>query len=213
MTPMRCWPTCARQSPSTANSSLRAALTAPVSTDKAAETAEAPTPLVERIASWFARAGAVVLAVMLMLTFADVIGREVLEAPIVANNEMTELLMGLVVYLGVGLTTRMRGHVRVDILLNILPDRVRAVANAVTLALCAVFVAAMSWQLYERAVVKFTKGDTTDLWKIPTWPVAGIMTLCAALMAVLLFMQWTQALRHAVTGIPPVEDDSPQGGL
>ncbi|HUT50498.1 MAG TPA: TRAP transporter small permease [Alphaproteobacteria bacterium] len=184
-----------------------------MSTDKAAETAEAPTPLVERIASWFARAGAVVLAVMLMLTFADVIGREVLEAPIVANNEMTELLMGLVVYLGVGLTTRMRGHVRVDILLNILPDRVRAVANAVTLALCAVFVAAMSWQLYERAVVKFTKGDTTDLWKIPTWPVAGIMTLCAALMAVLLFMQWTQALRHAVTGIPPVEDDSPQGGL
>ena len=184
-----------------------------MSTDKAADPAEKPTPPTAWIASWFARAGAVVLAIMLLLTFADVIGREVLKRPIVANIEMTELLMGLVVYLGVSMTTRMRGHVRVDILLNIMPRRARALADAVTLLLCTLFVTAMAWRLYERAVVKFTKGDETDIWKIPTWPVAGIMTLCAALMAVLLFMQWVQAMRHAITGIAPAEDDTPQGGL
>jgi len=124
---------------------------------------------------WFAWAGAVVLAIMLLLTYADVIGREILKRPIVANIEMTELLMGLVVYLGVSLTTRVRGHVRVDILLNVLPQRVRAIADAITLFLCALFVSAMAWRLYERAVVKFTKGDETDLWKIPTWPIAAIM--------------------------------------
>jgi len=184
-----------------------------VSTEKAAEPAGAPTPLTTRIASWFAWAGAFVLAVMLLLTYTDVIGREVLNTPIVANNEMTELLMGLVVYLGVSLTTRMRGHVRVDILLNIMPRRLQAVADSLTLLLCTFFVAAMAWRLYERAVVKFTKGDVTDLWKIPTWPVAAVMTLCAALMAVLLFIQWVQVLRHAATGIPPSEDQTPQGGL
>jgi TRAP-type C4-dicarboxylate transport system permease small subunit len=184
-----------------------------VSTEKAAETAASPTPLIARISFWFARAGAVVLAIMLLLTFADVIGREVLKRPIVANIEMTELLMGLVVYLGVSLTTRVRGHVRVDILLNVMPRRARAVADSVTLLLCALFVAAMAWRLYDRAVVKFVKGDETDLWKIPTWPVAGIMTLCAALMAVLLFVQWVQATRHAITGRAPAEDDTPQGGL
>jgi len=162
---------------------------------------------------WFAWAGAVVLAIMLLLTYADVIGREILKRPIVANIEMTELLMGLVVYLGVSLTTRVRGHVRVDILLNVLPKRVRAIADAITLFLCALFVSAMAWRLYERAVVKFTKGDETDLWKIPTWPIAAIMTLCAALMAALLFVQWGQALRHALTGVEPAEDDLPQGGL
>lgn len=150
---------------------------------------------------------------MLLLTFADVIGREVLNRPIVANIEMTELLMGLVVYLGVSMTTRARGHVRVDILLNILPKRAQALADAVTLLLCTIFVTAMAWRLFERAVVKFNKGDETDLWKIPTWPVASIMTLCAALMAVLLFVQWVQAVRHVITGVPPAEDDTPQGGL
>jgi TRAP-type C4-dicarboxylate transport system permease small subunit len=162
---------------------------------------------------WFAWAGAVVLAIMLLLTYADVIGREILKRPITANIEMTELLMGLVVYLGVSLTTRVRGHVRVDILLNILPQRVRAVADSVTLLLCALFVTAMAWRLYERAVVKFTKGDETDLWKIPTWPVAAIMTVCAAMMAVLLYVQWAQAVRHALTGVPPADDDTSQGGL
>jgi TRAP-type C4-dicarboxylate transport system permease small subunit len=158
-------------------------------------------------------AGAVVLAIMLLLTYADVIGREILKRPIVANIEMTELLMGLVVYLGVSQTTRVRGHVRVDILLNVLPQRIRAIANAITLLLSALFVTATAWRLYERAVVKFTKGDETDLWKIPTWPVAAIMTVCATIMAILLFIQWGQALRQALTGAPPAEDDTPQGGL
>lgn len=184
-----------------------------MSTDKAGDPAEASTPLTARLSDWTARAGAVVLAVMLLLTFADVVGREVLSAPIVANIEMIQLLMGLVVYLGVSLTTRVRGHVRVDILLNLLPRRARAVADSVTLGLCTVFVAAMAWRLYARAVAKFDNGDETDLWKIPTWPFASIMTLCAALMAVLLLMQWIEAVRHAVTGVSPAEDETPQGGL
>jgi len=184
-----------------------------VSTGKAAETAKALMLLPARCADWIARVGAVVLAGMLLLTFADVIGREVLSLPISGNNEMTQLLMGLVVYLGVGLTTRVRGHVRVDIFINILPRRLRAAADALTLGLCTVFVATMAWRLFARAVDKFANGDETDLWKIPTWPFAGIMTLCAALMALLLLMQWFQVIRHAATGQPPAEDETPQGGL
>jgi TRAP-type C4-dicarboxylate transport system permease small subunit len=181
--------------------------------DEAAKTVKPPPSLSGLASLVFAWLGAGVLALMAILTFADVIGREIMNAPIVANIEMTELLMGLVVYLGVGFTTHMRGHVRVDILLNILPRRAQAVADAVTLGLCTLFVAAMSWRLYERAVVKLTKGDQTELWKIPTWPVASVMTVCAALMALVLLLQWLDAMKHALTGIPPAEDERAQGGL
>ena len=63
------------------------------------------------------------LALMAVLTFIDVIGREAFKAPIPPKVELTELLMGLCVYLGLGLTTITRGHIRVDIVIMYLPVR------------------------------------------------------------------------------------------
>jgi len=181
--------------------------------EEAVSTVKKPRPLIGWTAYGFAWVGAGVLGVMALLNLADVIGREVLSAPISANNEITQLLMGVLVYLSAGLTTRFRGHVRVDIVLNLLPSRARAVCDAITLAFCALFVAAMSWQLYERTIVKLVKDDQTDLARIPTWPFAAVMTVCAALMALLLFIQWFGALKHAVTGVPETDDGNTSGGL
>ncbi len=71
-----------------------------------------------RVTMWLARAGAVGLAIIMLLTFCDVIGRYVFNAPIVGTVEVTELLMGMMVYLGVGMTTHVRGHIRVDIVIE-----------------------------------------------------------------------------------------------
>ena len=55
-----------------------------------------------RVTMWLARAGAGALATIMVLTFCDVIGRYVFNAPIVGTVEVTELLMGMMVYLAVG---------------------------------------------------------------------------------------------------------------
>ena len=43
---------------------------------------------------WLARLGAVMLALMTLLAFVDVVGRELISSSIAAKVEMTELMMG-----------------------------------------------------------------------------------------------------------------------
>jgi TRAP-type C4-dicarboxylate transport system permease small subunit len=85
-----------------------------------------------RVSTWLARAAAFVLAVLAVMTFCDVIGRYFLNAPFSFSVEMTELSMGLVVYLAIGLTTHENGHVSVDFVTSRLPDRVRAAVEFLT---------------------------------------------------------------------------------
>ena len=140
---------------------------------------------------------------MALLTFVDVIGREVFRRPIPPKVELTELLMGLTVYLGFGLTTITRGHIRVDIVVMYLPVRVRAVLDTFAYAISFLFVAALSWRLWDRMLVKMEKGDVTQLLGLQTWPVAAVMFFCAALMAVGLAILCIESLRGVATGKPP----------
>ena len=71
----------------------------------------------ERATLWLARVGSVGLAIMMFLTLFVVIGRA-FDHPITGSVEVTELIMGLMIYLGVGYTTFLRGHIRVDILIT-----------------------------------------------------------------------------------------------
>jgi len=79
----------------------------------------------ERVTTWLARAAAAGLAAMMLLTFVDVAGRAC-NRPIVGAVEVTELLMGSLIFLGIGYTTFHRGHIRVDVVIPCLPRRIQA---------------------------------------------------------------------------------------
>jgi TRAP-type C4-dicarboxylate transport system permease small subunit len=153
-----------------------------------------------RAAMWLARAGAGGLAVIMVLTFCDVIGRYVFDAPIVGTVEVTELLMGMMVYLGVGLTTHARGHIRVDIVIDRLPPRVQGFLDVLTLAASIALVSAMCWHLWLKAGVTVEKNDLTQIWEWPVWPAAYVMAAASLLMVTSLVLQLGQAMRDLARG-------------
>jgi TRAP-type C4-dicarboxylate transport system permease small subunit len=155
-----------------------------------------------RAVTWLARAGAVALAVMAAITFVDVVGRELIDRPLPAKRELTEILMVGLVYMGMGLTTWLRGHIRVDIVFLLMPRRVRAIFDSATYLVATIFITLMSWQLFERMLTKFEKGDITELWEIPWWPVALVATICTLVMALALLAQWIDAVARAISGRP-----------
>ncbi len=154
-----------------------------------------------RAATWLARAGAGGLAIIMVLTFCDVIGRYVFGSPIVGTVEVTELLMGMMVYLGVGLTTHARGHIRVDIVIDRLPPRVRAVLDVLTLAASIALVSAMCWHLWLKAGATVEKNDLTQIWEWPVWPAAYVMAAASLLMVTSLVLQLGQAMRDLARGV------------
>ncbi len=167
--------------------------------------------LTGRASSRLARLGAVMLAAMTLLTFVDVLGRELLSSPIAAKVEVTELLMGLTVFLAVGLTTFLRGHTRVDIVISRLPPRWQGACDGVTYAVSLLFVAAICWRLGEHALAQRGKGDLTQIWEIPLWPVTAVMVLCSLVMLVALAIQWIRAVRIAA-GAETAGDAGPLSG-
>lgn len=128
-----------------------------------------------RVAAWLARGAAFVLALLAVVTFADVIARYFFNAPFTFTVEFTELAMGLIVYLGVGLVTHENGHIRVDVLTLRLPPRVRSVLAVITSTLALAFLAAMVWQVGGRAATLLAAGDVTPIWHVPIWPVVAVM--------------------------------------
>lgn len=165
------------------------------------------TAAVGRASARLAWLGAATLALMTLLSFADVLGRELVSSPIAAKVEATELAMGLIVFLGVGATTFLRGHIRVDILILRLPRRARAALDA----LAILFVALICWRLAELALVRLEQGGVTQIWEVPLWPVAVVMALCSAAMLAALVVRWVGDIRVAA-GLAALSDTDPAAG-
>jgi len=142
----------------------------------------------ERATLWLARAGSAGLAVMMFLTLFDVIGRA-FGHPIAVSVEATELIMGMMIYLGIGYTTFLRGHIRVDILVINLAPRVQAVLDFITGSIGLLIAVVISWRLWIQAVSRHSNNDLTQIAEVPVWPYAFIMAFACMLMVTSLIYQ------------------------
>ncbi len=145
--------------------------------------------LTERAGLWLVRAGALVLAVMMLMTFADVIGRYAFNRPIVGTVDMTELYMGLIVYLGIGYVTYRRGHISVDIAISRLAPRARRFFDLFAQLVCTTLAALISWQLWVIAAETVANNDLTRVWELPIYPVVYAMAAASVLMVVAFLLQ------------------------
>ena len=128
-----------------------------------------------RVTTWLARIAAFILALLAVVTFCDVIGRYFFNAPFTFTVEMTELAMGLIVYLAVGLTTHDNEHISVDFVTLRLSEWTRALFGVITNALALAFLCIMIWRMWLQAAALLAKGDVTQVWRVAIWPVAFVM--------------------------------------
>ena len=129
----------------------------------------------ERVALGLARIAAAALGLIAAVTFCDVIARKVFNSGFTFTVEMTEMLMALIVFLGVGLVTHQGGHIVVDVLTLRLSARARVWLGLVANILSLGFVMIMVWRLWLQAAFITSKGDTTPIWNFPLWPIAYLI--------------------------------------
>ena len=153
----------------------------------------------ERATLWLARAASVGLALMMFLTLFDVIGRT-FDHPIPGAVEVTELIMGMMIYLAIGYTTFMRGHIRVDILISRFRPRVQAVFDLITVSIGLAFALLISWRLFLQAASRISNNDLTQIWELPVWPAAFVMAIASVLMVTSLMLQWGLTAAAAIHG-------------
>ena len=129
---------------------------------------------------------AVELACLMFLTFADVVGREILTAPVRAAFEITEIAMGILIFSAMPLLFAREQHVTVDLLDRLYTGRMRQARAILVNLFGAVVVGAMAWRLYDQAVRYEEIGDMTMLLSLPMAPIVSTLFGLAAVATVAL---------------------------
>lgn len=139
------------------------------------------------------------LFAMMLLTFADVVGRKFFDYSLPGSLELTELLMLVVIFVGLPLTTLHGEHVVFDLLDRALGSRARALQHRMSNGLCGTLLLGSSVLVAERAARATEFGDVTAQLHIdmaPFYYMVAVALVVAALMHFLLMVRGPRSAPH-----------------
>ncbi len=115
-------------------------------------------------------AAAAMIFVSVLITCQMIFNRYVLNLSTIWQTEAVTYLMIGATLLGLPYVQRLRGHVQVDLIPELLPPGPRRVLAGVALALCLGVVAIMLWYGFEMFWLAFERGWRSDtVWGIKLW--------------------------------------------
>jgi TRAP-type transport system small permease protein len=131
--------------------------------------------------------GSIALAVLMLLTVADVFGRYFLNRPAPGTFELTELFMVFIVFLALGLAQHHNEHISLDLAYNYFPSRLKKLTNVLIDVVSLAVMAAVTWQLYEYSARMGDGTYTTAVLQLPIQPfvIVAVAGTAAYVLAIL----------------------------
>ena len=142
-----------------------------------------------RIATWMIAGASICLVFLMLITFVDVVGRYFFSAPLTFSVEVIQLAMGLMIFLGLAVTTLELRHISVDVIITLIPRFLRSLLGGFSAIASTIFFALVAWQLWLRAQSFMYDGLATQVLFLPVYPVVFAMALAASFVAVISFYQ------------------------
>ena len=128
------------------------------------------------------------LILLMMITVIDVFLRYFFNSPLTGTTEISQLMMIIIVFPALGWAAIDRAHIRVDLLINQVPNRPRAIVNSITFLIALGIYFIITWRSFlESAVVN----RQTSLIHLPFAPFYWIMSVslaifCLAILALII---------------------------
>ncbi|MEO8143964.1 MAG: TRAP transporter small permease [Betaproteobacteria bacterium] len=135
----------------------------------------------KRIDAVLGVAASVLLFGMMLLTFADVVARYLLNVPIRGAFEVTELTLLVLIFAGLPLVSHADEHVTMDFIDGMLPPAGQRALVRIVHAVCAAIMFFLTWQIWIKAGKIAGYGDTTDVLRITVGPFVYFMDAMIAL--------------------------------
>ena len=123
----------------------------------------------------------VILFVLMWLTVIDVIFRDAFNISITGLFEVTEVLMGVLVFAGVPIITAKDGHVAVTLLDNSVGTKMRILQKIIVNLICVIVLVVFAWVLWDAANTLAGYNEVTLFARIPLAPVCYFMAIMTAL--------------------------------
>ena len=162
---------------------------------KAADSAESwVSPVVSaagKLAAWL-------IAVMMILTVIDVVGRRVFNKPLAGAFELNQLLMLVVTFLAIAYCELLRGHVSVDFIVDKLHQKTQNIIDSITYFIFLVTFAIISWQFALYVVEVFEWGFTTAYFGVPIYLFIIVITFGCVLLSIMLLIHLLQYIAGVI---------------
>lgn len=156
-----------------------------------------------RIVQWTVRLlgimASIFLFAMMWLTFVDVWGRYLFNAPVPGGFEVTELMMATLIFAGLPLVTLSGEHITVDLTEHLFSATFRRYRDVAISIGCTVMMGILSWRMWIKAAEQVDYGDQTAMLNIPVSPVTFFMAAATAFTCILLAILSVASLRRTDT--------------
>lgn len=141
----------------------------------------------EKIQVWveniFNSVSAAIVGLMMALTTVDVVLRYLFNSPIPGVYTLCEMLMVGIVYLAIAYVQQQKGHVRVDVFIDLLQGPPRLAFELAVLILALVCFSLATWQTGFQAWDAWVTGDyAMGLIPFPYWPAKAILSIGLGLL-------------------------------
>lgn len=135
--------------------------------------------LLQRLENLLNAGAMILLATMMLLGTADVLGRYLFDQPILGTREISAgYLMVGIVWLSVAHTERLNGHIGVDLVVRNTSERLRGWLAVLGRLLAIIPIALISWKTYEAMILALgqkTRGSI-ELYVAPSWALVFLGT-------------------------------------
>ncbi len=156
--------------------------------------------------------GAVMIMLMMFMVAYDVIGRDTMRRPFVGSYELVEYAMVLGAFSAYGVAQARGFHVKIDVLVNLLPDRVRAVLDSITLLMMLGFFGVAAWLGYDQVLRSIEGWQHSSVLMIPRWPVQSMVVIGYGSFCLCVFADFLLAVGRAL-GLEVEAKQAPQEEL
>lgn len=168
------------------------------------------TPPESRSNRWFGwltdGLSAFVLFALMVMTCIDVFGREVLGAPLDGATELTQLMMGVIVFAVLPVVSLREEHVTVDLLDKWFPKRLAPPRQVILNFLASIMIAVVCWRVWVIGDFQMEYGDGTEFLRIPLGPISYFISIMSGITAAALFIN---TIRH-ITGRAEIRSHDPR---
>ncbi len=126
---------------------------------------------------------------LVSLTFVDVMGRNVFNAPLQGAFEITQMIMAALIFTAMPSVCIRSEHVAIDFVDRILTGRMVKVLTRFAALLTIVCMAVLAWRLFLMGRTFAADGHITSYLLFPVAPIAFYISATAALAAVMTLVQ------------------------
>jgi TRAP-type C4-dicarboxylate transport system permease small subunit len=165
------------------------------------------TRILDRLMWLFEYALACAFIAAVLLNFINVVGRYVFGVTFLGSDEMQIFIMIFMTFLGAAVVAWANQHLRMDVLVNMLPPSLARALRIVELVVVATLCTFVAWNSTYYAEQMFSIGRISDMARVPMWIPHGAVALGFGLMALITVLQ----LIETVTPRAAVDRKSSRG--